>query len=106
MRVPRTINVTRYVTPLREGGSLPAMVEADDDGCMYWSFVARGRGRKRSLRSSYRVSWLAQVAFRFLRSSSRTLIQTWRGRSQTLRSTRSFTTVPASTWHSTFCLGR
>jgi hypothetical protein len=23
---------TRYVTPLREGGSLPAIVEADDDG--------------------------------------------------------------------------
>ena len=28
----RTIRVTRYVTPLREGGSLPAIVEADDDG--------------------------------------------------------------------------
>ena len=26
----RTVNVTRYVTPLREGGSLPALVEADD----------------------------------------------------------------------------
>jgi hypothetical protein len=27
----RTVQVTRYVTPLREGGSLPAIVEADDD---------------------------------------------------------------------------
>ena len=26
----RTVNVTRYVTPLREGGSLPAIIEADD----------------------------------------------------------------------------
>ena len=28
----RTVAATRYVTPLREGGSLPALVEADDDG--------------------------------------------------------------------------
>jgi len=28
----RTVNATRYVTPLREGGSLPAIVEADDAG--------------------------------------------------------------------------
>ena len=28
----RTVAVTRYVTPLREGGSVPAIVEADDDG--------------------------------------------------------------------------
>ena len=27
----RTVNATRYVQPLREGGSLPAIVEADDD---------------------------------------------------------------------------
>ena len=28
----RTVTATRYVTPLREGGSLPGLVEADDDG--------------------------------------------------------------------------
>ena len=28
----RTITVTRYVTPLREGGSMPAVVEGDDLG--------------------------------------------------------------------------
>ncbi|MGO4776760.1 aminotransferase class I and II, partial [Lysobacter sp. 2RAB21] len=28
----RTVTATRYVTPLREGGSLPAVVEADDEG--------------------------------------------------------------------------
>jgi hypothetical protein len=27
----RTVNVTRYISPLREGGSLPALAEADDD---------------------------------------------------------------------------
>ena len=27
----RTVNVTRYIMPLREGGSLPALAEADDD---------------------------------------------------------------------------
>ena len=26
----RTVNVTRYIMPLREGGSLPALAEADD----------------------------------------------------------------------------
>ena len=28
----RTVTATEYVTPLREGGSLPAIVGADDDG--------------------------------------------------------------------------
>lgn len=27
----RTVNVTRYIMPLREGGSLPALAEADDE---------------------------------------------------------------------------
>jgi hypothetical protein len=42
----RTINVTRYVTPLREGGSLPAIVEADDDGLYVLKFRAAGQGAK------------------------------------------------------------
>ena len=37
----RTVRVTRYVTPLREGGSLPAIVEADDDG-MYTTDIIAG----------------------------------------------------------------
>jgi len=41
---PRTITVTRYVTPLREGGSLPALVEADDDGLYVLKFRAAGHG--------------------------------------------------------------
>ena len=40
----RTIRVTRYVTPLREGGSLPAIVEADDDGMYVLKFSGAGQG--------------------------------------------------------------
>ena len=44
MRALRTVTVTRYVTPLREGGSLPALVEADDDGLYVLKFRAAGHG--------------------------------------------------------------
>lgn len=44
MPPPRTIRVTRYVTPLREGGSLPAIVEADDDGLYVLKFRGAGQG--------------------------------------------------------------
>ena len=40
----RTIRATRYVTPLREGGSLPAIVEADDDGLYVLKFRGAGQG--------------------------------------------------------------
>jgi len=43
---PRTVAVTRYVTPLREGGSLPAIVEADDDGLYVLKFRGAGQGPK------------------------------------------------------------
>ena len=42
----RTVNVTRYVTPLREGSSLPAIVEADDDGLYVLKFRGAGQGVK------------------------------------------------------------
>ena len=42
----RTVNVTRYVTPLREGGSLPAIVEADDEGMYVLKFRGAGQGPK------------------------------------------------------------
>jgi HipA-like protein len=42
----RRISATRYVTPLREGGSLPAIVEADDDGLYVLKFRGAGQGRK------------------------------------------------------------
>ena len=42
----RTVNVTRYVTTLREGGSLPAIVEADDDFLYVLKFRGAGQGAK------------------------------------------------------------
>lgn len=42
----RTVNVIRYVTPLREGGSLPAIVEADDDFLYVLKFRGAGQGTK------------------------------------------------------------
>jgi hypothetical protein len=42
----RTVNTTRYVTPLREGGSLPAIIEADDDGMYVLKFRGAGQGTK------------------------------------------------------------
>src|SRR6202008_722178 len=40
----RTVMATRYVTPLREGGSLPAVIEADDDGLYVLKFRGAGQG--------------------------------------------------------------
>jgi len=42
----RTVNAARYVTPLREGGSLPAIIEADDDGLYVLKFRGAGQGTK------------------------------------------------------------
>src|SRR5688572_30477274 len=42
----RTVNAARYVTPLREGGSLPAIVEADDEGMYVLKFRGAGQGTK------------------------------------------------------------
>ena len=42
----RTVNITRYITPLREGGSLPAIVEADDGFMYVLKFRGAGQGTK------------------------------------------------------------
>jgi len=42
----RTVTATRYVTPLREGGSLPGLMEADDDGLYVVKYTAAGQGPK------------------------------------------------------------
>jgi hypothetical protein len=42
----RTIEVTRYITPLREGGSLPAIVEGDDEFLYVLKFRGAGQGIK------------------------------------------------------------
>jgi hypothetical protein len=43
---PRTVEITRYVTPLREGSSLPALVEADDGREYVAKFRGAGHGTK------------------------------------------------------------
>jgi hypothetical protein len=42
----RTVTAVRYITPLREGGSLPAIVEADDGDLYVVKFRGAGQGRK------------------------------------------------------------
>lgn len=42
----RQVTGTRYVTPLREGGSLPGLVEADDSGMYVVKFRGAGQGPK------------------------------------------------------------
>src|SRR6267142_2696499 len=42
----RTITATEYVMPLREGGSLPAIIEGDDDGTYVLKFRGAGQGVK------------------------------------------------------------
>jgi hypothetical protein len=46
MQEIRTVNVVRYITPLREGGSLPAIVEADDGFLYVLKFRGAGQGAK------------------------------------------------------------
>ncbi len=42
----RTVNVVQYIKPLREGGSLPAIVKADDDFLYVLKFRGAGQGKK------------------------------------------------------------
>jgi len=42
----RSVAATRYVTPLREGGSLPGLMEADDDGLYVVKFAGAGQGTR------------------------------------------------------------
>ncbi|HZF51401.1 MAG TPA: HipA family kinase [Polyangiaceae bacterium] len=57
----RTITAVRYVTPLREGGSMPAIVEADDDGLYVVKFRGAGQGPK-ALIAELLAGELARVA--------------------------------------------
>ncbi|MBR8640611.1 hypothetical protein KEF29_17975 [Streptomyces tuirus] len=42
----KEVTATRYIAPLREGGSLPGLVEADDFGTYVLKFTGAGQGRK------------------------------------------------------------
>lgn len=50
----RRVTATRYVTPLREGGSLPGLLEADDDGLYVVKFRGAGQGPRALV-----AEWLA-----------------------------------------------
>ncbi|HET7494716.1 MAG TPA: HipA family kinase [Candidatus Limnocylindrales bacterium] len=50
----RQVTATRYVTPFREGGSLPGLVEADDDGLYVVKFHGAGQGPRALV-----AEWLA-----------------------------------------------
>ena len=52
--MPTIVSATRYVTPLREGGSLPGLVEADDDGLYVVKFRGAGQGPRALV-----AEWLA-----------------------------------------------
>jgi hypothetical protein len=56
----RTVTATRYITPLREGGSLPAVIETDDDGMYVIKFRGAGQGPK-ALIAELVVGLLAQA---------------------------------------------
>lgn len=58
---PRNVAVTRYVTPLREGGSLPALVEGCDDGMYVLKFRGAGQG-PRALVAELLAGELARAA--------------------------------------------
>ena len=57
----RIVQATRYVTPLREGGSLPAIVEADDSGLYVVKFRGAGHGA-RALVAEWVTGELAHAA--------------------------------------------
>jgi hypothetical protein len=56
----RSVTATRYVTPLREGGSLPGLTEADDDGLYVVKFRGAGQG-VRALTAEVIVGELARA---------------------------------------------
>lgn len=58
---PRRMDVTRYITPLREGGSLPAVAEASDGQKYVLKFRGAGHGAK-ALISEFIGSWIATAA--------------------------------------------
>ena len=60
MPEPRRVTATRYVTPLREGGSLPGLVEADDDGLYVVKFHGAGQG-PRALVAEWLAGEIARV---------------------------------------------
>ena len=99
--------MARYVTPLREGGSLPAIVEGDDDGLYVLKFRGAGQGA-RALIAELVSGEIAralglpvpEIVFADLDAG----LGADGARSGDLRTDQA--PVPASTWPSTTCPGR
>lgn len=60
----RTVNVTRYIMPLREGGSLPALAEADDDFKYVVKFRGAGHGTKMLISELIGAAIAKELGFR------------------------------------------
>ena len=101
----RTVAATRYVTPLREGGSLPGLVEADDDGLYVVKFRAAGQGLK-ALVAELSSAGCAPPGCRSRSSCCRASIRRSAAPSPTPRSASSSRRAPAATSGSTSCPGR
>ncbi len=101
----RTVVATRYVTALREGGSLPGLVEADDDGLYVVKFRGAGRDPAHSSPSGSRARSDARSASRFPTSSRSTWIRRSATRNRTRRTATWSGPAAASTSAWTSCPG-
>ena len=101
-----TVAVTRYVTPLREGGSLPGLVEGDDLGTYVCKFRGAGQG-VRVLVAEVIVSGLAaRLGLRTPRLVALDLDPRSPATRPTRRSRTCSTRAPGSTSASTSCPAR
>jgi len=82
----RTVNATRYVVPLREGGSLPAIVEADDLGLYVVKFRGAGQGALALVAELVAGEIGRALGLRVPESFSSRLIRHWDATSPTTRS--------------------
>ncbi len=61
--VIKTVEVIRYITPLREGGSLPALIEADDEKKYVLKFKGAGQGPKALIAEFVGSEFARQLGF-------------------------------------------